>query len=259
MGKEGITMHPDTCKRIAKDVRSLLKDSLDSEGIYYKHSETNVLTGYAIIIGNPHGVYRDGVFLFKFKFPTDYPYRPPIVTFLTNDGITRFHPNLYRNGKICLSILNTWTGEKWSSCQSIRSILLTLSNLLDEDPLLHEPGISNRKNHENDRNIFKKCVEFKSIEFAYCSLFEKMVKNTNTVNKIYLMFQDIIQNHYEQSIHQVLTRCKNKGKDNKNIVLEAPLYRDMRVTVDYSDLENRLESMLAYLISSKNESKNNIS
>ena len=33
------------------------------------------------------------------------------LTYLTNDGNTRFHPNLYRNGKVCLSVLNTWRGK----------------------------------------------------------------------------------------------------------------------------------------------------
>ena len=55
--------------------------------------------------------------------------------------LTRFNPNFYRNGKVCLSILNTWEGEKWSSCQSIRSILITLQMTMNETPLLNEPGI----------------------------------------------------------------------------------------------------------------------
>ena len=79
--------------------------------------------------------------MFEFKFPANYPVSPPKLTYLTNDGSTRFHPNLYRNGKVCLSVLNTWRGEGWTSCQTIRSILLILVTLFHNKPLLNEPGI----------------------------------------------------------------------------------------------------------------------
>ena len=63
---------------------------------------------------------------------------------MTNDGTTRFHPNLYRNGKVCISILNTWKGEQWTSCQTIKSVLLMLVTLFHNKPLLNEPGFTER-------------------------------------------------------------------------------------------------------------------
>ena len=80
--------------------------------------------------------------MFEFNFPTNYPMSPPKLNYLTNDGSTRFHPNLYRNGKVCLSVLNTWRGEGWTSCQTIRSVLLILVTLFHNKPLLNEPGIT---------------------------------------------------------------------------------------------------------------------
>ena len=86
----------------------------------------NMLKGYAMIIGPAYGLYANGIYFFLFHFPTDYPFTPPTVEYCTNDGTTRFNPNLYRQGKVCLSILNTWPGDSWTSCQSIRSVLLQL-------------------------------------------------------------------------------------------------------------------------------------
>ena len=43
-------------------------------------------------------------------------------------------------GKVCLSILGTWSGPKWTSIMDITTVLLTLQSLLDENPLHHEPG-----------------------------------------------------------------------------------------------------------------------
>ena len=84
-----------------------------------------MLVGYALIIGPKDTPYAYGNFLFKFLFPYDYPHTPPKVTYHTNDGYTRFNPNLYKSGKVCISLLNTWKGEQWTGCQTIKSILLT--------------------------------------------------------------------------------------------------------------------------------------
>ena len=86
-------------------------------------------------------------YFFKFAYPTDYPFTPPKVTYLTNNGTTRFNPNLYRNGKVCVSLLNTWKGEQWTSCQTISTILLTLTTLFHNKPLLKEPGVSEKHQH----------------------------------------------------------------------------------------------------------------
>jgi ubiquitin-conjugating enzyme E2 Z len=138
-----MSLNNSAIKRIAKDVKYILINevSLSSENIYYKHDEENVFKGYALIIGQKDTPYGYGYYFFEFDFPDNYPFAPPLVRYLTNDGSMRFNPNLYVSGKVCLSVLNTWSGESWTSCQSINSILFTLSTVLCENPLLNEPGI----------------------------------------------------------------------------------------------------------------------
>lgn len=62
------------------------------------------------------------------QFPEDYPSSAPHIVFLTtNGGKTRFNPNLYSDGKVCLSILGTWrgeSGEQWSSVQNCQVLSL---------------------------------------------------------------------------------------------------------------------------------------
>ena len=236
-----VTLHPDTCKRIARDVRSLMKDPLHNEGIHYKHSDDNVLKGYAVIIGNKHGVYKNGMFLFKFEFPPDYPYSPPKVTYWTNDGITRFHPNFYRNGKVCLSILNTWPGEKWSSCQTIRSILVTMANLFDDDPLKHEPAYSDPLTHLKRKKLYGECVQYKSIEFAYFTILKRTFLEVDKTKTMYdKLFREIIFQHYKDSIDSVISMCEAFDKKEKNIEFSG-LYNDMRVIVNYDKLVKELK------------------
>ncbi len=64
------------------------------------------------------------------QFPEDYPSSAPHIVFLTtNGGKTRFNPNLYADGKVCLSILGTWrgeSGEQWSSVQNCQVLSFPL-------------------------------------------------------------------------------------------------------------------------------------
>ena len=156
-------------KRIAKDVKYILnnEESLSKENIYYKHDDENVFKGYALIIGNHFTPYAYGYYFFEFTFPENYPFAPPVVNYLTTDGVMRFNPNLYSNGKVCLSILNTWTGENWSACQSIFSILFTLVTVLCDNPLLNEPGITEEHYELTKYNYL---VFYKNIEFSIATL-----------------------------------------------------------------------------------------
>ena len=135
------TITRETIKRLAKDVREIMKNPLEEHGIYYFHNETDMLKGQALIIGPKDTPYENGYYFFELEFPADYPHNPPAVTYCTNDGMTRFNPNLYKSGKVCISVLNTWRGEQWTGCQTISSILLVLCTILNNKPLLNEPGV----------------------------------------------------------------------------------------------------------------------
>ena len=138
-------LNEGTVKRIAKDVKYIIKNPINN--IFYKHDDEIITKGYALILGNNDSPYSNGNYLFEFTFPDNYPYEPPKLKFLTNDGNMRFHPNLYTNGKVCLSIINTWNGEGWTSCNNINSVLLILISIFDNDCLTFEPGID--INHYN--------------------------------------------------------------------------------------------------------------
>ena len=150
-------------KRIILDYNDIMKEPINN--IYYFPDEENILNGNALIIGPEGTPYQYGNYLFNFTFPIEYPYKPPIVKYLSNNGNTRFNPNFYKNGKVCLSILNTWEGEKWSACQSIRSILLTLQITMNNEPLLNEPGI-NYSSHNQKIINYNKMITFENINFT---------------------------------------------------------------------------------------------
>ena len=165
-----VVITKETIKRLLKDVKEMMKNPLDNNGIYYKHDESNILKGYVYICGPKDTMYFGGNYFFEVTFPFDYPHKPPKMEFKTCDGITRFHPNLYRSGKVCLSILNTWRGDQWTGCQSIRTILLTIVSIMDNMPLLHEPGFTSI---HPDVTKYNKIIYFKNFDFAVNSMLSK--------------------------------------------------------------------------------------
>jgi ubiquitin-protein ligase len=161
------TVTKECVQRLARDVKNLIKTPLTSCGIYYEHDDTNMLKGYAMVCGPKDTPYFGGYYFVEFTFPCNYPHVPPLVTYCTIDGYTRFHPNLYENGKVCLSVLNTWNGEQWTSCQNISSVLLYLCSILSHQALLYEPGVI-RTDPKVD--IFEKIVQYSNVNGAICSI-----------------------------------------------------------------------------------------
>jgi len=86
----------------------------------------------ATIMGPSDSGYSGGVFFLTIHFPTDYPFKPPKVSFTTKI----YHPNINSNGSICLDILRS----QWSPALTISKVLLSICSLLTDpnpdDPLV---------------------------------------------------------------------------------------------------------------------------
>ena len=214
-------------KRIMLDYKDIINDPI--ENIYFSMDESNVYKGYALIIGPKETPYEHGYYLFEFQFPENYPFSPPKVKFHTYDGFTRFNPNLYINGYVCLSILNTWEGEKWSSCQSIRSILLTLSSILNDAPLLNEPGLT--VNHR-DFKEYNELIEYKNVEISILKYIEK----TN-LPYIFHIFYPILIETFKKNYSLLVEKMSKKP--NKQIHLS--IYNNMSAYMDYKHLMQLME------------------
>jgi len=158
-------MASNAIKRILnKDIKEIKKNKLNELGIFIEFDEENLLEAKAMIIGPEDSLYQGGVLFFKIFFPKDYPYSPPDICYISINKI-RIHPNLYTkhhktgHGKVCLSILGTWSGPKWTSVMDVSTILLTIQSILDKNPLMHEPGVSNNEYITN----YNKIIEHENI------------------------------------------------------------------------------------------------
>lgn len=151
-------------RRIARDTATVME--MADQGLFWLPSDEDMGHGWAIVMGPEDTPYDGGAFCFEVRFPENYPFAPPVFTYLTNDGVTRFNPNLYKNGKVCLSLLNTWQGEPWSGVQSLGSVLQCIqASVLVDEPLRNEPGYAGFRTH-TDFEPYKRMVFHSVLETA---------------------------------------------------------------------------------------------
>ena len=117
---------------------------------------TDIMEWKLKIKGPSDSPYEKGVFDMLLRFNSDYPFKPPSLKFMK----AIYHPNIYRDGKICIDILQP---DGWASTQTVRTIMLSIISLLC-DPNPASPA--NREAAElymKDKEEYNKMV-IKSIE-----------------------------------------------------------------------------------------------
>tara|TARA_B100001287_G_C22633020_1_gene506134 strand:+ start:212 stop:949 length:738 start_codon:yes stop_codon:yes gene_type:complete len=235
-------MSKDSRKRLQKDIIDIIKNPLTEHGIYYTHDDCDMLKGYAVIFGPSDTIYRYGAYMFEFKFPTNYPVSPPKLTYLTNDGNTRFHPNLYRNGKVCLSVLNTWRGEGWTSCQTIRSILLILVTLFHNKPLLNEPGI---KETHHSFIPYNKIITYRNVEHSILKIFK--TGNSKDVPIYISWFFSFYKNYINENKDDIIKYIEDLSQDEeKNGKFSTSIY-GLSCKTEYKKMLTKFKKVVSKL------------
>ncbi len=178
--------------RVMNDYVDFIKARPD--GIYLWIDKTNIFQQYALIIGPANTPYFGGYFFFDIKYPDDYPKNPPTVNLLTVNNKVRFNPNLYEAGKVCLSILGTWSGPSWKPIMNIRLVLNSIVSLMGEYPIQNEPGFENTKPEHISSVEYNLSLIYHTYDLAICDVingkfsfvskhFEKAITDEFNANK----------------------------------------------------------------------------
>ena len=117
-----------TTLRLTRELAKLKEEKIDGIEIL---DPDNLNVWNAIVTGPTDTPYANFKFNMQIKFNSEYPVKPPSVKFVS----PMYHPNVYRDGKICVDILQ---GE-WSPAQNVRTILVSIRSLL-MDPNPNSPA-----------------------------------------------------------------------------------------------------------------------
>ncbi|XP_040292226.1 (E3-independent) E2 ubiquitin-conjugating enzyme [Bufo bufo] len=188
---------------------ALLATSLP-DGIMVKTFEDRMDLFSAFIKGPTRTPYEDGLFLFDIQLPNIYPAVPPLFRYLSQCS-GRLNPNLYDNGKVCVSLLGTWIGkgtERWTSKSSLLQVLISIQGLiLVNEPYYNEAGFDSdrglQEGYENSR-----CYN----EMALIRVVQSM---TQMLRRPVEVFQQEILEHFQSNgwrlAHRIETWLENNS------------------------------------------------
>lgn len=221
-------------KRLLKEISGLLKQQHFNSDYLVELDEQDISIVHAIIKAPHDSVYRHRFIRLLFKIPDNYPFEPPIVTFV-NISNKRIHPILYECGRVCLTILNTWPSdnERWSSSMTIESILLVIHSFLDNNPYTHEPG-------GQDNTTFTEYVQFQT--WQTCLL--DYLTDTNCPTLFIEFMSNYIQSNFIHIIND-LTLLKWQFLEGyyETICFEIDLYY-----INYNSIIYKLNTLLPHLV-----------
>jgi ubiquitin-protein ligase len=230
-------------KRAAADYAELQKPIYAEARIFYSANETNIKQGYACVFGPEGSPYEDCPMLYSVDFGPSYPFDPPKVQFLTYDGHTRFHPNMYKEGKVCLSILHTWDGPKWASTMRLSTIFLTLQSIMDSKPLMHEPGYAAGLGHIH--HDYAQWVEYSCMRYIVARA--TSLQNGNSQPEPFQPFVETFKKLLPGILERLEKRLRNKlvETEGKERVYSALPY-SMGGTTTYKKLLDAVVALRAH-------------
>ncbi|KAF1821084.1 uncharacterized protein K489DRAFT_323009 [Dissoconium aciculare CBS 342.82] len=251
--------------RITREISQAQKNQDLSIAVACRDSDVRHLR--ALIIGPCDTPYEFGFFEFDLHFPRDYPIRSPEVRCITtNSGRTRFNPNIYAEGKVCLSILGTWRGEhgeQWSSAQGLESVLLSIQSLMSPNPYENEPGFEKVKKDAPESIAYIEKIRHESLRISVIQRMEKLLLNqSRDADRVYdaeAAFNSLESNHwdpfadlekrrflwyYDTYLSSIETHSREQDDGTKftNTQFESPT-NEMGGYFDYKGLRKRLEAI----------------
>jgi ubiquitin-conjugating enzyme E2 G2 len=143
-------LSPTALKRLKKE-EEMLRESMRDEGRFFKAfpSKSKGAVNYQVwdvyfTLGKD-SLYSGCILKAIMEFPDFYPLKPPGLRFISK----MFHPNVYKDGRVCISILEedipdpTGYGrseDKWAPVQNIRTVLLSILVIIDDTPNVESPA-----------------------------------------------------------------------------------------------------------------------
>ena len=231
----------DRQRRIQKELKDLFENKLEDNGIYCELDNDNINIIKVMMIGTKNTPYENGFFFFTIKFPQNYPFVPLKVWYYTTNPHMRFNPNLYNNGKVCLSIINTWgRTDNWTESMGVKSVLLSIQSMvLNEEPLRNEPGLPVSTESINAYNsVVKYCVFNIAIHEVLTKEFQRKFENNQSdITISFDNFKPIIKEYFIKNINWYLKRTKelHLNFNNKIVKFNKP-FAQYRFICNYNYL-----------------------
>ncbi|KAI3372303.1 hypothetical protein L3Q82_022670 [Scortum barcoo] len=137
-------------RRLAKELEEIRKSGMKNfRNIQVE--ESNLLSWQGLIVpDNPP--YDKGAFRIEIIFPTEYPFKPPKITFKTKI----YHPNIDEKGQVCLPVISA---ENWKPATKTDQVIQSLIALVNDPQPEHPLRADLAEEYSKDRKKFLKNAE----------------------------------------------------------------------------------------------------
>ncbi|CAL9735282.1 ubiquitin-conjugating enzyme E2-34 kDa [Monosporozyma servazzii] len=207
------------------------KKAIPSFNIELEDDSNIFVWNIGVMVLNEDSIYHGGYFKSQMRFPNDFPFSPPQFRFTP----AIYHPNVYRDGRLCISILHQSgdpmtdepDAETWSPVQTVESVLISIVSLL-EDPNISSPAnvdaaVDYRKNPDQYKQRVKMEVErskqdmpagfiMPTSESAYLS---SSAQKSQSIENLNSRSEDILNNNNNNNNNN--NSSSNNNITNKNI------------------------------------------
>jgi len=168
----------DWSKRLATEYKEIAQNLplMRDSSIFVRIHETKMAQTQFMITGPVGTPYAYGCYVYDIYFPPTYPQVPPLVNLMTTGKASvRFNPNLYNCGKVCLSLLGTWSGsatEMWQANKStFLQVMVSIQSLVmgEPEPFFNEPGYTpskGSKTYASQSENYTKNIQVQNIRWA---------------------------------------------------------------------------------------------
>jgi ubiquitin-protein ligase len=208
--------------RVTAEMAELPETSVEwASSILVRTDEAQMDLMRAFIVGPPDTPYANGWFGFDIKLPATYPEQSPMVEFLTTAGGTcRFNPNLYADGKVCLSLLGTWSGPGWVPNEStLRQVLVSIQSLILVDvPYANEPSYERFLAKAEG----KRAVMTQNMHLRLATMRHAMI---DVIKKPPTGFETAVQAHFFYKKEEILAQCSAWLEEAKLVAEHEDLLR----------------------------------
>lgn len=232
-------------RRIMNDIKEFRDSPIPGTAIY--QCESPLTRIYVALAGPKDSAYENGIYFFQFDFPASYPNEPPKGKFLNwQNSTTRMHPNLYTDGKICLSTLGTWSGPSWTSAMSLSTIILDLQSIMDDNPLKNEPGYD-KKTDSLDHQKYLKIVQFYNYRDYVSKTLKTCVNPLDDQGLFYVeYFKEFILDHFLNNKQNIETALDKLVKTSVVEHLYVS-YSGSSATISYAPILENIQQIYAQL------------
>jgi ubiquitin-protein ligase len=268
-----------SAKTLVKEARrchKLLADPSANSAIYLCFAEERMDLCRAVVTGPIDTPYAHGLFVFDIYFPQSYPLVPPMITLMTTGmnaccilcilrlrtatttnvvvlallfsggGRVRFNPNLYVDGKVCLSLLGVASAsddsQRWNKdLSSLAQVLLSIqSQILGvSEPYYNEgngvsPHLRGTREGNAGSEAYSRTIRLANLRYAMIDILRHPPRG----------FEEVVSRHFALCRRRIAMQSKRWMLEAAATARRSQSRENDKIHAQFSQLHADLLSLL---------------